>query len=365
MAEMQFDKAKESIATRIEQKEEPALHLIPYMGYGTKNSIYCKGRLIQDTGVHMSEEDSSWQNLMNTYKRFGTDEIADAKIQFQYNSHKAELLTDQDGYFTLTHNFEKNTRKKTPWHTYDVSLLSAPVPYDNVIQSKGEILIPPTNASLGVISDIDDTIIRTHVTSTMRMLYTTFMKNAFSRKAFPGAAALYWALLQGNTGNRQNPIFYVSNGPWNLYDMLVTFFAYNDIPKGPILLRDFGLHKDEKVIKYKTHKYKSVLNIIQTYPKLPFILIGDSGEKDTDIYLQIAKSFPKRIKAIYIRSVGDAKRDERVEGIMEQEDGIDMLLFEDTDEVAEHAYENGYITKEAYMAVLDSIIEEDENLEEE
>ena len=83
--------------------------------------------------------------------------------------------------------------------------------------------------------------------------------------------------------------------------MLSDFMDINNLPKGPILLRDFGTRNDnDQILSYQDHKYNEIVNILRTYPNMPFILIGDSGEKDADIYQRVAHLFPNRIKAIYI-----------------------------------------------------------------
>ena len=155
--------------------------------------------------------------------------------------------------------------------------------------------------------------------------------------------------------NNKNPIFYVSNSPWNLYDMLVDFLKINNIPKGPILLRDFGLQGKADILTYKGHKYYEILKILRTYPNLSFILIGDSGEKDADIYLEMTRKFPNRILAIYIRSVNDEKRDERVKQLAEKSESVPLILINDSLEAAKHAAENDWISKENLAKVYQSM----------
>lgn len=94
--------------------------------------------------------------------------------------------------------------------------------------------MPPAKAKFGVISDLDDTVIQTNVLSVLQAAHNTFLHNAYTRLAFPGVAAFYQALQQGQDGS-MNPIFYVSNMPWNLYDLMNDFFDMRHIPRGPIL----------------------------------------------------------------------------------------------------------------------------------
>ena len=215
---------------------------------------------------------------------------------------------------------------------------------------EGEILIPPVDAKFGVISDIDDTIIHTGLTSRFkwRVVKNTFFKRAEKRIPLEGAAEFYTKLQKGKTGNDCNPIFYVSHSPWNLYRYLELFLKKNAFPKGSILLRDFAnpfttlFHPKTK--GEKPEKQKEILNILKTYPQLSFILIGDSGEHDPDIYIEIAEAHPERILAIYLRSVNHRKKMIRVKGLFNDYETVPVLLVENSEAAMAHAQKMGFLT---------------------
>lgn len=54
-------------------------------------------------------------------------------------------------------------------------------------------------------------------------------------------------------------------------------------------------------LKYKT---EIIENILKDFPKRKYVLVGDSGEKDAEVYAQIAQKYPEQIVAICIRNVG-------------------------------------------------------------
>ena len=89
-----------------------------------------------------------------------------------------------------------------------------------------------------------------------------------------------------------NPFFYISKSPWNLYAPLVEYLEVQQ-PLGPLLLRDFGLRPE------KEHKRKAIEEILATYPKLKFILSGDSGEEDPEIYSAVVHRHPDRSGHLY------------------------------------------------------------------
>jgi len=216
------------------------------------------------------------------------------------------------------------------------------------------VLVPPASARFGVVSDIDDTVVRTDATQLLRMARTVFLGNARTRLPFPGVAAFYRALESGPRGSHGiagNPLFYVSSSPWNFYELLVEFLELQKIPLGPILLRDWGITPEELVpTTHATHKLAAIRRIFATYPELPFILIGDSGQEDPEIYAQVIREFPNRVLAAYIRNVSaDEARRAAVRKLGEElaAEGRTLLLADDTLTAAKHAAANGWIDPSA------------------
>ncbi|OWY19904.1 DUF2183 domain-containing protein [Sphingobacteriales bacterium UPWRP_1] len=333
------------------------LEIIAYTGYGTPEHLYCRGRILQSKGIVTSAKDSPWRNLLNTYHRFESDEVPHHPLQIHYEGNTFLLQTDEEGYFKLDSSLSSSLQPSNNiWHNarFDLPAAVANTQQHQTVSAYSQMLVPNHLADYGVISDLDDTLIKSNIISKTKMLYLALFKNAYTRLAFRGAPALYWALRKGKNGSSKNPIFYVSNSPWNLYDMLDEFMDINHIPKGPILLRDFGhAGNDELSAAFKQHKYNETVKILETYPNLPFILIGDSGEKDADTYLQVARQFPGRILCIYIRAVNDKKRAQRVQQLAKAE--TNMLLIEDSLDIAKHAQLNGFIHKQGLHLVNQSL----------
>ena len=79
------------------------------------------------------------------------------------------------------------------------------------------------------------------------------------------------------------------------------------------------------------------------YPNMKFILIGDSGEKDADIYTKIATEFPGRILAIYLRNVNHRLKEKRIKKIIQSFDAAPILLVHNPEEAMQHAKNKGFI----------------------
>lgn len=313
------------------------LHILPYRGYGTPERLHLSARVLEYRNIHPHIADGAWRNALKMYRRFESDEVPNCALRLQIAHHSCTLHTDQEGYANadIQLNVPLPLSPKRYWYDTHWTLQKTPNPQTTA--ATGEVFIPHGDIQYGLITDIDDTVLKTHVISKTKMLYYTFFKNAYSRLAFAGTAPLYWAWRKGDTGQRVNPIFYVSNSPSNLYDMLSDFMQHNDLPKGPICLRDIVLPTSEKIAAYKEHKYNTIVKILHTFPQWQFVLVGDSGERDADIYTEIAHIFPHRIKAIYIRSVADLARNERVRRVLEQCETCETLLFDDSLAAIQHS----------------------------
>lgn len=332
------------------------LQLVPYRSYGTETRLYVKGRVLVDKGITQSEEnDTLWENLLNMYRRFESDEIPNARVQLTLQNTTHQITTDAEGYFVLNIEPPKPLHLDNIWHPIDLKLVDAPVKLTEEVTATAHVLVPPPDAEYGIISDIDDTIIRTGSTSLLETGRNVLLHNAHTRIPFHGVSQFYKALQLGRNGKRNNPFFYVSSSPWNNYDLLYHFLELNDIPQGPLLLRDFGLDENKFLQSdHMSHKYKEIENILITYPKLNFILVGDSGQQDADIYREVVRQHPGRIMAIYIRDVNIAKRTKAVTIIADElkhNGEVELVLVKETAAAAEHAASKGFIFAEQVQHV--------------
>jgi phosphatidate phosphatase APP1 len=274
-------------------------------------------------------------------------------IELKYHDEKHQVVSNEEGYFKLIFKPKHIPDETTLYHLVSLKIIDSPIPF-NPETYIAEVLIPPVDAEFGVISDIDDTVVETSATSILKMAKTVFLNNAHTRLPFPGVSAFYNALLLGKCGKQNNPFFYVSSSPWNMYDLIKEFLDLNQIPEGPLLLRDFGL-QDNKLISsgHMGHKTKEISDILNTYPQLNFILIGDSGQQDIYIYTEIAKNYPKRILAIYIRDLELKKTFKAVQKqvLLAQEIGITINLVKDAEVASQHAALNGFIFTKAIKEI--------------
>jgi hypothetical protein len=162
---------------------------------------------------------------------------------------------------------------------------------------RGQALIVPAEG-LSVISDIDDTIKRTQVRDRREMLLNTFARRF---EPAPGMAAGYRALAQA-PGTR---FHYLSASPIQLYPALDDFLRDANFPAGSMHLRESTSWRtlipgDQDS---RAHKLAVIERLLADFPQRRFMLVGDSGERDPEIYGQVARAHPGRIEHIAIRNV--------------------------------------------------------------
>jgi len=330
------------------------IKIVPYRGYGTRDKLYLKGRVLEDKGVTpASKDDSVWDNLLNMYRRMQSDEIPFARLIARHGEVTQEVVADEEGMFDVFIEPDSPLSEGRIWHQIELELIS---PTSNKqkepVKAVGQVFVPPSGAQFVVVSDIDDTVLQTNAVNLLRMARTVFLGNAHTRLPFPGVAALYRALHVGPYGDAVNPMFYVSSSPWNLYDLLSEFFHLQDIPLGPVLfLRNWGISEDELLpVKHRRYKLGVIRQMLDLYHEMPFILIGDSGQKDPEIYAEIVEAYPERVMAVYIRNVSRNPRRADELGLLAERvirAGTEMVLADDSLSMAEHAAAHGWIAPEA------------------
>jgi phosphatidate phosphatase APP1 len=310
---------------------------MPYLGYGTRERLLVCGRVLEDEGfTPAADSDSRWRNLVRFWKRLESDEVPGARLRARFLGRESEGVTDRDGYFRLS-IAPRGRLGPGVWQEVNLELIEPP----GALSAVAKTLVPSRRARFGVISDIDDTIVASHVGTKLRMILAAALSNARTRKPFPGVAAFYRALHAG-----VNPFFYISKSPWNLYAPLLEYLEIQELPLGPLLLRDFGLRPE------KEHKRKAIDSILATYPKLKFILSGDSGEEDPEIYSAVVHRHPDRIRAVYIRSVNQ-KRISQIEKLAKEvaKTGCQLVLAREAEQAAAHAAAEGLIQASELRAV--------------
>ncbi len=317
--------------------------LIPYRGFGTKGAARVLARALEDWGQPAPNlERGLAGSVIASLQRFATAELPALPVSVRWGPRDVVHPTDEEGFVTV--DLEPPPTAGFGWNSVEFA-----VPGQGV-SAHGEVLLVDTPERL-VISDLDDTVIETGVSLRRRRAEALFFGELRRRRVFPGARELYRGLATPVRGSQSqaNPVFYVSSSPWNLYDHLEHLLEIEGLPKGPILLRDWGLHRGGFAPDGRHgHKLERITEILRTIPTPPVLLVGDSSQEDAVQYLEAARRFPGRVAGVLIRRVRSkpgrlmqvARAAEELKSL-----GVELLFFETSDEALELALDRGWAAR--------------------
>ena len=329
------------------------LMAVPYLGFGNANRIWLKGRLLDEAAYReQSGEDSGWENLVALYRRLESDEVSGARVLAHFGGAVHEAHTDGGGYFSFDIAFD--TALEGGWHEVELTFPDNIQPDGQHLRATAQVLVPAPTARFGIISDIDDTVLWTNVTNKLNMALMLARTNAHTRKPFKGVAGFYRSLRDGVGGAEDNPLFYVSSSPWHLFGPLVDFLKLQDIPVGPLLLRELSVRHMLKLNEHGNHKLEQIERILDFYPGMQFVLIGDSGEQDPEIYAEVVRRHPHAVRMIYIRNVNpDPMRIDALDKLIEEVSatGTQLVLSPDSVFAASHAAAEGLVAVDRLAGV--------------
>ncbi len=264
-----------------------------YPAYSDGSALIIEGRIVERAERKPDRHsDGRLDNLSRNVRRFFNDERAQQTVRIRVADYSGQALSDDEGYFRLT----GSSTLAPGWHPVGAS--------SEKTSAIGRLLVVPPGNRLGLISDIDDTILISEVTQKRRLLANTFLKNARQRQAVPGMASLYTRLMAQNAEPASAPLFYLSASPRQLQDAISDFLGHNSFPPGVLLTKrvsnDFSGDPLLDQFSYKTQKIEE---IFARLPWVRFILVGDDGERDPEIYDWVRQRHPDRVADIWIRRV--------------------------------------------------------------
>ncbi|WPO76824.1 App1 family protein [Flavobacterium sp. KACC 22761] len=318
---------------------KPILQL--YRGYANEEELIVMGHVFKRT----YEYDFQKKNLKNAksiINQFRIKTIKNFDVYLKYGNQEIHTKTLDDGHFKFCIPLENETH--FGWMNYEVS-----IKYNSQnITSKGSFIHPHTG-KLGIISDIDDTFLISHTQNIFRKIYILLFKNVNDRKVFKDVVAHYQALSSAGRKNKEevNAFFYISSSEWNLYRFIVQFTKINHLPRAVILLKDIKRGITDFFMSGRgnhDHKFEKIKHVLEFYPNLKYILLGDDSQHDPVLYERICKIFPVTVIAVYIRQTGKSQKEE-VKKIMKNLETLDVSVcyFKESSQAIEHSRSIGII----------------------
>ena len=293
----------------------PPPRIKPYFGYRNETCLKLSVRALRRPPPDWNR-DTTFAKMRTLYTQFASREVPELVVTLAARSgeheSRATLTTDNEGFCHFEVRFEEDwpLPERSEWETVTLHWHARGKPQS----IEGNVLAPGTRHRLGVISDIDDTILETGAHDLLRNWRRVLAQMPGERSPVPGAAELYGVLGGNATGTTlpasARPFFYISSSPWNLFDYLVAFKKTHGLPLGPMELRDWGFNRQTLGSgSHGKHKTAAIGSIAGFYPERRFALIGDSTQADSEAFAAAVKERPESIAGVLIRKAPGASVD--------------------------------------------------------
>lgn len=275
--------------------------VIGYTGYGNEEQVRVFARVLM-RAPHREPRTAAARG----FRQFFTIQVGGFPVRVTAGEKTIEALTDDNGYLEV---LVEGHGLAPGWHEVTIAPADSPMEEQS---ATAEVLIIDPSAKVGIVSDIDDTVIVTMLPRALIAAYNSWFVRTDSRKAVPGFSDFYTELRRRHSPNRhspnrhtltQAPVFYLSTGAWNTFGTLRRFLQANALPKGPLLLTDWGPTPTGLFRSGQEHKRVQLRNLFIDFPDIKWVLVGDDGQHDPLIYGQIAAEHPDRVAGIAIRNL--------------------------------------------------------------
>ncbi len=270
--------------------------VIPYTSYGGPGWSRVLARVVLARAKDPSDEDARQRAAkIRGWRSFMSIPVDDVEVTIEVDGVEERVTADRGGVLDAT---VRGVELTPGWHT--VTLRT-----DDSERVTAPLFVVDPSEPIGLLSDIDDTVMVTALPRPFLAAWNTFVLDEHARNPVPGMAVLYERLMRHYPGA---PVVYLSTGAWNVAPTLNRFLGRNLYPRGPLLLTDWGPTHDRWFRSGSEHKRGSLQRLAEDFPTLKWVLIGDDGQHDPEIYADFVEKHPEKVAAVCIRqlSTGEA-----------------------------------------------------------
>jgi phosphatidate phosphatase APP1 len=272
--------------------------VVGYAGYGGADFVRVLARVVLDRPAEPAAggrprgrlRGAGGNDLRRGWRSFLTAEVGGAAVTITVAGERFSVAADRSGIVDVR---LPNPGLAPGWHTVGLDTAGA-------APGSADVLVVAPDVDLGLVSDIDDTVITTWLPRPLLATYNTFVLAEDARTPVAGMAELYAGLLADHPGA---PTVYVSTGPWNAAPALTRFLAHHGFPQGPLLLTDWGPTNTGWFRSGREHKRACLRGLVEDFPAIRWVLVGDDGQRDPVIYAEFAREHPDRVRAIALREL--------------------------------------------------------------
>lgn len=271
------------------QKHKPKLASIElYSGYVSTEGGVLYGRVSKGPpDPHPEPNQSKIVRALETLEALDASALPYASVEVSCDGHPLPAISDDRGYLQV----QLPSGIKGPKSAVSVTLRQTGFSADSV---QTEVPVYDGNPGLAVLSDVDDTVLDSQITDRKKMIENALLRSTWELKTFPGAPEALTRLSQGK------PVFYLSGSPWGFHRRIYSYFQRTGFPSGTLILKRFS---KDPLLDQMAFKYPHLKAVADALPNKKFLLFGDSGEKDPEIYARFRSEFPSRVEQIFIHLV--------------------------------------------------------------
>ena len=272
--------------------------VVPYTGYGSTEWVRVFCRVLLSKPVRADDTSKRRRRRreqgIRGWRSFTSVPVGDVPVVIEVGGERIEVLADRGGVVDT----------KIPVHL-ESGWNRAVLRVEGSEDVEAPVWVVGPDVDFGIVSDIDDTVMVTALPRPFVAFWNTFVLDEHASSPTPGMAVLYERLVRAHPGS---PVIYLSTGAWNVAPTLTRFLSRNLYPAGPILLTDWGPTHDRWFRSGRAHKTENLHRLAEEFPHMRWLLIGDDGQHDEELYADFAKQHPGQVAAVAIRelSVGEA-----------------------------------------------------------
>lgn len=291
--EVRFDRVAERLFRALGWQER----VIPYTAYGDDGFVRVLGRVVLSPRFADTQLGKAAESFLRRrgWRNFVTAVCVHARYTIRVGEAEVTGTTDRGGY--IDHRV-RGHGLGPGWQTGEVRTAHSE-PSTVPIQVLGR------DITFGIVSDVDDTILTTMLPRPMVAAWNSFFRVEATRQAVPGMAEFYNVVLRRHPGS---PVIYLSTGAWNTHGFLSRFIARHRYPIGAMLLTDWGPTNTGWFRSGVAHKRAALLQLVVDFPHVRWLLVGDDGQHDPEVYGDFAHANPANVAAIAIRQLTPAEQ---------------------------------------------------------
>lgn len=267
--------------------------------------VVIEGRVIRpEERSPLDAQDGKRRNLKRNLQLLMNREVANVPLTASLGDAVGQGITDVEGYYRI--ELPTNTALEAGWRPVLVEARG--------YRGEGAVLVVAAGATEGVISDIDDTLLVTGVTRKRSLLKNSLLRNALQRQPVERMPELLNRLV-ADAAAAGCCVFYLSGTPRQMHDSVQAFLQHQGFPPGVLITKRITDDSSSESLRdQRQYKLARLEEILERLPQLTFTLLGDDAEADPEIYAEIARRHPQRVRGIWIREVGSGARGARVPG---------------------------------------------------